>query len=84
MQFSFELEVPPCSEVWKCKVYPIPTDDFAYINSVESISNAGMHHMTLSTMGFTGPRFEHGVHDCEELLLEAMNDGTIASSDQTI
>ena len=74
IQFSFEYTVPPASEVWKCAVYPMPSDDFAYINSVESISNAGMHHMTLGTMGFTGPQFDDGVYDCEQLLLESMND----------
>ena len=74
IQFSFEYTVPAGSEIWKCAVYDMPSDDFAYINSVESISNDGMHHMTLGTMGFTGPQFEDGVYDCEELLLESMND----------
>ena len=74
IQFSFEYTAPAGSEIWKCAVYPMPSDDFAYINTVESISNAGMHHMTLGTMGFTGPQFEDGVYDCEELLMESMND----------
>lgn len=74
IQFSFEHTVPPGEEVWICKVYPIPTDDFSYINNVTSISNPGMHHMTLSTMGFTGPKFEYGVHDCADILLETMSD----------
>ena len=74
IQFSFEYTVPAATEAWKCAVYSVPSDDFSYINSVESISNDGMHHMTLGTMGFTGPQFEDGVYDCEELLMENMTD----------
>ena len=73
-QIGTSFEVPPYTEVWKCEVYPLPTDEAAAISWVEYEQTANMHHATLSTTALNGVVFEEGMHDCEELLQDNMDD----------
>lgn len=73
MQFTLDVVAPPNEELWKCHVYPLDTSDFIYVNSVESIQNEGMHHMTISAIDFRlGVEIEEGWYDCAELYEEYM------------
>jgi len=66
---------PAFSEVWLCEVYPLPIEatGFTAVQSVEYSQNEGMHHFTLSALGFslsgqsTENPIEHGSYDCDDL-----------------
>ncbi len=81
-QFSVDFVAPAHSEIWKCQVYPLPTEGGANVNSVEYEQTAGMHHMTISTPAFTGVEFEPGTYDCEALYEEAMDSLTMMFGSQ--
>lgn len=71
-QLSIDVTAPPGEEVWKCVVYPMPHEEISAVNSVEYIQSPGMHHMTLSTLGFnSADRIAHGEYDCETLYGES-------------
>jgi hypothetical protein len=71
-QLSIDITAPPGEEVWKCVVYPMPHEEISAVNSVEYIQSPGMHHMTLSTLGFnSADRIAHGEYDCETLYGES-------------
>ena len=71
-QLSIDVTAPPRSEIWKCVVYPMPNTEISAVNSVEYIQTPGMHHMTLSTLGFnSADRIAHGEYDCEALYGES-------------
>ncbi|MBV71268.1 MAG: hypothetical protein CMH52_07955 [Myxococcales bacterium] len=67
-QLSFEAVAPPFSEVWLCKVGPMPNSVLANVNRVQAQQNPGTHHLTLSTLGLApSTPVEHGVYDCDAL-----------------
>jgi len=76
-QFAMDAVAPAGSEVWLCAVYPIPTEVLSPVNSVYYKQNPGMHHMTLSTTGITGPEIEYGMYDCNELYEDQMDEFTM-------
>ncbi len=73
-QLSMDYTVDPYTEAWKCLVYPLDTETLSNVNRVEYQQNYGMHHMTISTSGVVGGQIEPGLYDCEQLLLEQMED----------
>ena len=74
-QMAMYGTAPPLSEVWLCEVYPLPIEasGLTAVQSVEYNQNEGMHHFTLSALGFSlsGTETEnpiaHGSYDCEDL-----------------
>lgn len=72
-QLKMTATAPPYEEVWKCAVYPLPTDEYSPINWVEYQQNEGTHHMTLSTPGLFAPAgtIPYGDYDCADLYGDA-------------
>lgn len=66
-QVSMFGTAPAFTEVWLCSVYDLPTTDYAAVNSVEYLQNAGTHHMTLSTTALMGEPIAPGTYDCADL-----------------
>ena len=74
-QMAMYGTAPPFSEVWLCSVYPLPIDavGLTAVQSVQYNQNEGMHHFTLSALGFSlsGQEVEnpiaHGEYDCNDL-----------------
>ncbi len=74
------LTAPAGSEVWLCSVYRLPTDNWEFVNRVESVQNPGMHHMDIMATAFAQVEVEPGVYQCDELYEEypeLMEDGLI-------
>ena len=76
-QFAMDAVAPAGSEVWLCAGYPSPPEVLSPVNSVYYKQNPGMHHMTLSTTGITGPEIEYGMYDCNELYEDQMDEFTM-------
>lgn len=67
-QVSLTTHAEPYSEIWDCAVFDIPTDELAPVNWVKYLQNDGLHHVTLSTLGFnTAGTMEPGMYDCNDL-----------------
>ncbi len=74
-QMKMSGTAAPYSEVWLCEVYPLPIDATLpqAVQSVEYQQTDGMHHFTLSALGFSlsGAETEnpipHGSYDCNDL-----------------
>ncbi len=67
-QLSIEATAEPGQEVWICDVKPMPNEDIANVSWVDVRQNAGTHHLTLSTLGLSGPgTVPYGRYDCKEL-----------------
>jgi hypothetical protein len=58
---------PPGTEIWKCKIYDLPTDNWQQVNRAESVQSAGMHHMDVMALQFTGIDIPPGDYDCQDL-----------------
>lgn len=72
-QLAMDYVVEPYTEIWQCDVYRLPTETISNINSIEFQQNEGMHHMTISTTGFTGGQIEPGSYDCNSLYEDQMD-----------
>lgn len=72
-QLALDHFVPPYTEVWQCNVYRLETETMSNVNSIEFQQNEGMHHMTISTTGFTGGQIEPGSYDCNSLYADQMD-----------
>ena len=72
-QLAMDHQVEPYSEAWQCAVYRLNTDGLSNVNSIEFQQNDSMHHMTISTTGFTGGQIEPGSYDCESLYESQMD-----------
>ena len=66
-QVSMFGTAPAFTEVWLCSVYDLPTTEYAAVNSVAYLQNAGTHHMTLSTTALMGTPIPAGDYDCADL-----------------
>ncbi len=66
-QMSMTETAPAGTEIWKCKVYDIPTDNWEPVNRVESLQSAGMHHMDIMALAFANVDIAPGEYDCQEL-----------------
>ncbi len=68
-QLTLRATVQPGEEAWVCEVKAMPnTDSIANVSWVDVRQNEGMHHTTLSTLGFNSAgKIEHGMYDCNEL-----------------
>jgi hypothetical protein len=66
-----DLIVEPFTEVWLCNVYPIPTTTTANVNWVDYVQTPGLHHVTVSTLGFTAGLVPYGSYDCNALYADS-------------
>ncbi len=67
VQFEFDVEAPPYTEIYKCKVGPIPGAEggLMQFNKVESRQSPNVHHMDLAILLLNN--FAPGIYDCDEL-----------------
>lgn len=85
VQFSYQFEIAPNSEAWRCNVVDLPTDEFLSVNHVESIQNDAMHHMDLTAIALAAPDLAVGEYDCNEVYARypaLMDDGIIVYASQ--
>jgi hypothetical protein len=83
-QMSMSTTAPAGTEIWRCAVYDIPTEDWAPVNRVESLQNDFMHHMDVMALAFTGVKLEPGMYDCDDLYANhpGLMDGLILYASQ--
>ncbi len=77
-QMKATVLAPAGTEIWKCIVYDLPTDNWEMVNRVESFQSEGMHHMDVMALAFTNVNLEPGEYDCDDLYTEhnaLMEDG---------
>jgi hypothetical protein len=66
-QLSARTTAAPGTELWMCKVDRMENDQWAMVNRVESVQNAGMHHMDIMALAFANVVLEPGIYDCDEI-----------------
>lgn len=67
-QLGMELDSPPGTEVWKCRILP-PLDlrGVANINRVKHVQTASVHHMDVMVLLKSGVSLPPGEYDCADL-----------------